>query len=347
MWKIISVSDKPQILVSGPAWVGDMVMAQSLFITLKQRFPDSDIDVLAPAWSNPILARMPEVREAINLPVSHGEFGLLKRYKLGKSLREKKYDQAIVTPRSYKSALVPFFAKAKQRTGYLGEMRYGVLNDIRPLNKNVLTQTVQRYVNLGLDVAVNQIPKIPFPKLSIDKNNLQRLLQELKLNLDKPVIAFLPGAEYGEAKCWPVKYYAELANKLIEQGFQIWILGSEKDHATSETIAKENTAVNLCGNTRLEDSIDLLSVCKIAVTNDSGLMHIAAAVNIPLVAIYGSSTPDYTPPLTTKAKIHYLGLDCSPCFKRKCPLGHTNCLNKITVDDVFTTIKMISEQEEK
>jgi len=336
-----------QILVAGPAWVGDMVMAQSLFITLKQRAHPVEIDVLAPAWSNPILARMPEVREAINLPVSHGEFGLLRRYRLGNSLRTKKYDQAIITPRSYKSALVPFFAKAKQRTGYCGEMRYGLINDIHSLDKNILKQTVQRYVALGLDDGLDansiQPPSIPFPKLIVDENNLQRLLTELKLNLDKPVIAFLPGAEYGEAKRWPVEHYAQLANKLYEQGLQVWILGSEKDYAAAVIITQENKAVNLCGKTRLEDSIDLLSVCKVAVTNDSGLMHIAAAVNIPLVAIYGSSTPDYTPPLTNKAKIQYLGLECSPCFKRKCPLGHTNCLKNITVDNVFETIEVASK----
>ena len=328
-----------QILVAGPAWVGDMVMAQSLFITLKQRAHPVEIDVLAPAWSNPILARMPEVREAINLPVSHGEFGLFRRYKLGHSLRSKHYDQAIITPRSYKSALVPFFAKAKQRTGYRGEMRYGLINDIHSLDKNILKQTVQRYVALGINDDTDQTPTIPFPKLTVDENNLQRLLKELKLNLDKPVIAFLPGAEYGEAKRWPIEYYAELANKLNAQGVQVWILGSEKDRQAAETIAKENSAINLCGVTQLEDSIDLLSVCKSAVTNDSGLMHIAAAVDIPLVAIYGSSTPDYTPPLTNKAKIQYLGLECSPCFKRTCPLGHTNCLKNITVEQVFSDIK--------
>lgn len=331
-----------QILVAGPAWVGDMVMAQSLFITLKQRSSAVEIDVLAPVWSNPILARMPEVREAINLPVSHGEFGLFRRYKLGQSLRSKHYDQAIITPRSYKSALVPFFAKAKQRTGYRGEMRYGLINDIHPLDKNILKQTVQRYVALGLDDGLDtnsvQPPSIPFPKLTVDENNLQRLLTTLKLNLDKPVIAFLPGAEYGEAKRWPIEYYAELANKLNAQGVQVWILGSEKDRQAAEAIAKENSAINLCGVTQLEDSIDLLSVCKSAVTNDSGLMHIAAAVNIPLVAIYGSSTPDYTPPLTNKAKIQYLGLECSPCFKRECPLGHTKCLNDITTDSIFQSV---------
>ena len=337
------MSDVQQILIAGPAWVGDMVMAQSLFITLKQRPQPVEIDVLAPAWSNPILARMPEVRAAINLPVSHGEFGLFRRYQLGKSLRVKKYDQAIITPRSFKSALVPYFAKAKQRTGYRGEMRYGVLNDIHSLDKNILKQTVQRYVALGLDDGLyansTQAPAIPFPTLTVDNNNLQRLLTELDLNLDKPVIALLPGAEYGEAKRWPIEYYRQLANKLCEQGLQVWIFGSEKDYAVAAKIVKGNIAINLCGKTRLEDSIDLLSICKSAVSNDSGLMHIAAAVNVPLVAIYGSSTPDYTPPLTNKVKIQYLGLECSPCFKRICPLGHTNCLKNITVEQVLGDVK--------
>lgn len=332
-----------KILIAGPAWVGDMVMAQSLFMTLKQRSHPVEIDVLAPAWSNPILQRMPEVRAAINLPIKHGELGLIQRYKLGKSLRDKHYDQAIITPRSYKAALVPFFAKARKRTGYRGEMRYGVINDIRVLDKSILKQTVQRYVALGLEGDSDHAPAIPFPKLTVDKNNLQRLLSDFLLKLDKAVIALLPGAEYGEAKRWPVEYFSELASKLEKHGFQVWILGSNKDYETAERIAKGNLAINLCGKTKLEDSIDLLSVCKSAVTNDSGLMHIAAAVDIPLVAIYGSSTPDYTPPLTRKAKIQYLALECSPCFKRVCPLGHTNCLKNISVDAVLNTIENISE----
>ena len=334
----VNIGYTQKILIAGPAWVGDMVMAQSLFITLKQRPHPVEIDVLAPAWSNPILSRMPEVNEVINLPVSHGELGLVSRYQLGKTLRSKNYDQAIITPRSYKSALVPFFAGAKQRTGYRGEMRYGVLNDIHTLDKNILKQTVQRYVALGLDNGFSKAPTTPFPKLTVDEKNLQRLLVELKLNVDNPVVALLPGAEYGEAKRWPIKHYAKLATKLQEQGFQVWILGSKKDHSAAVSISLENKAINLCGETQLEDSIDLLSVCKSAVTNDSGLMHIAAAVDIPFVAIYGSSTPDYTPPLTNKAKTQYLDLECSPCFKRICPLGHTNCLKDISVERVFTDI---------
>src|SRR5690242_4682721 len=140
-----------RILVVGPAWIGDMMMAQSLFITLRQRFPDSAIDVLAPGWSLPLLARMPEVRAAIEMPLGHGEFGFAARRRLGIELRANGYDRAIVLPRSWKSALVPFFARIPQRTGYRGELRYGLLNDIRPLDKTVLTQTVQRFVALGLE----------------------------------------------------------------------------------------------------------------------------------------------------------------------------------------------------
>ncbi|MEJ2142291.1 MAG: lipopolysaccharide heptosyltransferase II [Gammaproteobacteria bacterium] len=334
----MSVTKPQQILVAGPAWVGDMVMAQSLFKTLGQRPHPVEIDVLAPAWSNPILARMPEIRDSINLPVAHGELGLGQRYQLGKSLRSKKYDQAIVTPRSFKAALVPFFARAKQRTGYRGEMRYGVINDMRELDKSVLRQTAQRYVALGLDSNAPQPPSVPFPSLDIDKENLHRLLDQLALNLDKPVIALMPGAEYGEAKRWPLEYYAELAGQLTQQDYHVWVMGSEKDKTAAETIGKDNQAINLCGKTRLEDTIDLLSVCKLAVTNDSGLMHIAAAVDIPLVAIYGSSTPEYTPPLTDKARIEYLDLECSPCFKRDCPLGHTDCLKNISPGMVYNSL---------
>lgn len=335
--------NKPQqLLVAGPAWIGDMVMAQSLFKTLKQRPFPVEIDVLAPAWSNPILARMPEVRDIINLPVEHGELGLARRYQLGKSLRNKQYDQAIITPRSFKAALVPFFARAKQRTGYRGEMRYGVINDMRALDKSILRQTVQRYVALGLDRDSNLPPDTPYPSLDVDKNNLSELLRTLQLKLDKPVIGMMPGAEYGEAKRWPAEYFAELASRLIDEGNQVWLLGSEKDRALAESICKNNSAVNLCGQTRLEDTIDLLSACKVAVTNDSGLMHVAAAVDIPLVAIYGSSTPDYTPPLSSRAAIEYLGLECSPCFKRVCPLGHTDCLKNISPEMVYNSLNRLS-----
>lgn len=328
-----------KILVVGPAWVGDMVMAQSLYKTLQGRHVDVVIDVLAPAWSGPLLRRMPEVRRHIELPLGHGEFGLKTRFRLGRQLASEGYDQAIIIPRSFKAALPPFFAGIPRRTGYKGEMRYGLINDLRPLDKSVLTQTVQRYVALGLDRGAALPPaEIPQPRLSVDTQNQQHLLDELGLSRERPIIGFMPGAEYGPAKRWPPESFARLAQRLIDRGRQVWLFGSDKDKAICADIAAvvdRAELVNLAGRTRLEDAVDLIALVELAVTNDSGLMHIAAAVGREVIAIYGSSSPAYTPPLSDQAQVVYLDLDCSPCFRRECPLGHYRCLRDIAVERVF------------
>ena len=332
-----------KILIAGPAWVGDMVMAQSLYMGLRQRYPDVLIDVLAPAWSGPILKRMPEVRRHIEMPLGHGEFGLAARYRLGRALRSEHYDQAIIIPRSLKEALAPFFAGISMRTGYKGEMRFGLVNDMRPLDKSVLSQTVQRYVALGLgrdeDLPPEQVPQ---PKLDVDPQNQQRLQVEFLLNMEKPVVGFMPGAEYGLAKRWPPEYFAELAQKLIAQGKQVWLFGSAKDQPVCQQIlaAAGEGVIDLSGKTKLEDVVDLIAMTEQVVSNDSGLMHIAAATGRKIVAIYGSSSPRYTPPLTNKAEVVYLGLECSPCFERECPLGHYDCLRKIDVERVFEQCRL-------
>lgn len=339
------MTDKPtRILIAGPAWVGDMVMAQSLFITLKQQEPDCVIDVLAPAWSVPLLQRMPQVHEAIELPVGHNQLKFFTRYQLGKSLRDRRYDRAIITPRSLKSALVPFFARARKRTGYRGEHRYGLLNDIRPLDKRVLTQTVQRYVALGYTADAPLPPPVPQPALSVDETNQQVLVNRLGLPLDKPVVGLMPGAEYGPAKQWPVSHYRELAEELADAGYAVWVFGSAKEKALGEVIALANDSVyNLCGRTELVDVIDLIALTQVCVTNDSGLMHIACATGRPVIALYGSSDPAYTPPLSDSAHILYLGLDCSPCFARTCRYGHTNCLQQITPAQVMGLIDSVQQ----
>ena len=336
-----AAAEPKRYLVVGPSWVGDMVMAQALFKTLRQREANCVIDVIAPQWSLPILQRMPEVRHGIGLPVGHGDFSFSVRRDLGKSLRQESYDQSIVLPRSFKSSLVPFFSSAKTRTGYRGEMRYGLLNDIRPLDKLVLDQTVKRFVALGLNPG--ELPEaIPQPALTIDHKNQQRLCSELSLDLSRPVIAMMPGASYGPAKCWPLEYFAELAAKLTERGNAVWVLGAEGDKSAGEQIiAGIESAKNLCGSTRLEDTVDLLALSATAVSNDSGLMHVAAASGVHVIAMFGSSSPAYTPALTNKKTIHYLNLECSPCFKRECPLTHLNCLRNIHVDDVLASVQML------
>lgn len=324
-------SDGERILVVGPSWVGDMVMAQSLFMTLKASNPDVYIGVVAPAWSLPILERMDEVDEAVALEVGHGEFGWGSRRRLAATLRGR-FDRAIVLPRSWKSALVPFLARIPKRTGFTGEQRLLLLNERRELDKTVLDQTVKRFVSLGvsLEGARQGDFMLPAPRLRCDPANQARLLEALALG-GRPAIAFMPGAEYGPAKQWPLAYFHSLAGSLVERGFEVWVLGGPKDQADGETIAQDLPHVhNLCGRTQLADAVDLLAACQQAVTNDSGLMHVAAAAGARIQAIYGSSSPAYTPPLTSNAEIHYLALDCSPCFQRICPLGHTNCLNHIS-----------------
>ena len=316
-----------------------MVMAQSLFMRLKQRWPDAAIDVLAPGWSLPLIARMPQVRAGIPMPLGHGEFSLAERRRIGRELRGKGYTQAIVLPGSWKSALIPWFAQVPTRTGYLGEMRYGLLNDIRALDEKVLLTTVQRFVALAED-STAVAPAIPAPLLRVDEANGAKLAEKFRLDPRAPV-ALMPGAEYGPAKQWPADYYGTLAKKLGEAGAQCWIFGSASERELGEQIRKvsEGAAVNLCGETQLPDVVDLLARCRAAVSNDSGLMHVAAAAGVPVVAIYGSSTPDFTPPLTERKHVHYLRLSCSPCFERTCPLFHYNCLRDIKPMDVRESLK--------
>lgn len=321
-----------RILVVGPSWVGDMVMAQSLFITLKEHAPDCVIDVMGPKWSAPMLERMPQVRRAIVLETGHGQTGLRTRWRLGRSLKGE-YDRAIVLPRSLKSALVPFFAGIPRRVGFTGEQRYVLLTERRRLDKAVLDQTVKRFVALGLPVEGTS-DAIPDPHLRVDTERRQAL--RVTHGLTRPLIAMMPGAEYGPAKQWPLAYFRQVAEAMIERGYQVLVLGGPKDVDAGEAISQGLEGVlNLCGQTTLTDAVDLLGACEQAVSNDSGLMHVAAAVGTHVQAIYGSSSPNYTPPLTQARDIHWLNLTCSPCFERTCPLGHTRCLNDLEPSQVI------------
>ena len=334
------------ILIIGPSWVGDMVMAQTLFQCLKQRHPDCQIDVLAPDWSRPLLERMPEVRRALSLPFGHGELNMAARRQLGHSLRDR-YQQAILLPNSLKSALVPFFARIPQRTGWRGEMRYILLNDIRRLDKARYPLMIERFMALAFEPDAALPNPYPRPRLHIDANSSNIALARFGLELDRPVLALCPGAEFGEAKRWPANHYAAVADAKIRAGWQVWLFGSKSDHAVGESIREglfpelQEEIVNLAGETSLAEAIDLLSCADAVVSNDSGLMHVAAALSRPLVAVYGSTSPQFTPPLGEQVEIVRLGLECSPCFKRTCPLGHYNCLRDLAPASVLAALERL------
>jgi heptosyltransferase-2 len=336
-----------RILVIAPAWIGDMIMAHTFFQLLKRENPQSIIDVVAPAATLPLTKRMPEISTAFDLRIGHKKLSLGTRYRLGKLLRKNHYEQAIILPNSIKSALLPLFAKIPLRSGFLGEHRYFLLNDIRDLDKSL--KMFQRYASLAFKAHSALPSELPHPRFSIDKKHQQQTLQQLQLKLDKPILVLCPGAEYGRAKRWGLEYFAKLAVHYTQQGWQVWILGGPNDVTPAHTIQQfsQHQCINLVGKTKLLDAIDLLSLAKVAVTNDSGLMHMAAALDIPLVALYGSSSPEHTPPLSKKAKILWLHLFCSPCFKRECPLSgndHMRCLIDITPVMVQSAISELLEK---
>lgn len=337
-----------KILIIGPSWIGDMVMAQSLFKELRAQHPDCIIDVLAPTWSSPLLTRMPEVNRVIEMPIGHGTLNIGLRWRLGKQLKMAEYNQAIVLPNSFKSALIPFFAKIPKRTGWRGEMRYGLLNDARTLIKDSYPLMVQRFVALAREPNT-PIERLMRPKLTVNAAEQQQTLKKFNLNLQTPIVVLCPGAEFGESKRWPPHYYAQVASEKITQGFRVWIMGSSNDSELAQTIRNlinhddQIHCINLAGRTTLSEAIDLMDCATAIVTNDSGLMHIGSALNKPMVVVYGSTSPDFTPPLHDKVKIESLKLPCSPCFKRQCPLKHMNCLNDLLPEQVLTALDSVEQ----
>jgi len=328
----------PKILIVGPSWVGDMVMTQSLCHALRQRYPNVSIDILAPRWSEPIIARMPGVNEAIGHDLGHGKFNLADRMQIAKKLQLKKYDQAIVIPGSWKSALIPWLAKIPIRTGYRREMRYGLLNDIHKLDKKKLPLMVQRLVSLAWPKASDTQDRLAVinPKLKVHDTIGVMLRYNLANKGGQSILALCPGAEFGSAKMWPADHYAMLATEKLALGWQVWLFGSAQDSVVAQEINSkcQDQCTNLAGKTTLSDAVDLLSMADLVVANDSGLMHVACALGCNVVAIYGSTSPSFAPPLSARSKVVTLHLDCQPCRQRECPLKHHKCMEDLTPEVV-------------
>lgn len=337
------MTDSRDILVIGPSWIGDMVMAQALFKALKQDAPQAAIDVTAPAWALGVLARMPEVRNAIAMPFAHGEARLAERWRFGRSLKGR-YRSAYVLPGSWKSAIVPFAAAIPERVGYLKEQRWGLLNRIVGLPKVQKKKTMTTYQAL-LDRRVFDDPvRLLKPSLSVDGANQDRLLKRFDLSRDRFAI-LVPGAEFGPAKRWPARHFAAVAKDFLRNGMKVALVGSTKDREAAEEIrALAPEAIDMTGLTCIIDVIDLAAAARCVVANDSGLLHIAAAVGVPVVGIYGSTSADHTPPQSNRAATVSLKLPCSPCGKRICPLGHLDCLEKLEPELVSDALLSLAKR---
>jgi len=297
------------------------------------------VDVLVPPWCAPVYARMRGIRRIIETPFSHGKFDIAARKRLGIELRGEGYTHAFVLPNSWKSALVPFFARVPKRVGYTGEARWGLLTDARRIDKRMYPRLVDRFAALAVPPG-GLVPMPPSPGLLPDVRNRADAMRALRLKTDRPVVIMCPGAEYGPAKRWPPNQFAELAAMFLRDGLQVWIIGSPNDRMATDAVLNslgENVhkVRDLTGRTDLGTAIDILSAASLVVSNDSGLMHAAAAVGVPLVALFGSSSPAYTPPLSPTAQIARIDISCSPCFKRECPLGHFKCMRELKPPIVY------------
>jgi heptosyltransferase-2 len=329
-----------RVLIVAPSWIGDTLLAQPLFARLHEKHPGLVLDALAPAWTKPVLERMPEISETFVSPFAHGELHLGERYRLGKSLRDRRYDEAIVLPNTIKAALVPFFARIPVRTGFIGEGRRGLLNRVHRLDRKALPLMAERYAQLAEAPGEPVHRPLSPVRLAVNEANRDAAVKHFGLDCSRPIAVFAPGAEFGPAKRWPTRHFAALATLLAARGFAVWLVGSPKERALGEEIAAaaSGAARNLCGAMDLASAIDIMSAASVVVSNDSGTMHVAAALGRPLVALYGSSSPDHTPPLGP-ARIARIPIECSPCFKRECPLKHFRCMGDLTPERVLAEVE--------
>ncbi|HEY5899798.1 MAG TPA: lipopolysaccharide heptosyltransferase II [Burkholderiales bacterium] len=315
----------PRILVVAPNWIGDALMAQPLLARLKKERPGVKLDILAPEWVAPVARRMPEVDDVITAAFRHGALQFGSRWRLGRSLRARGYREAIVLPNSWKAALVPFFAGIALRRGYVGESRYGLLNSLHRRRDEPMRE---HYARLSQAPGGTLVGALVEPRLNVDPARVAAT--QARFGVQGRYVALCPGAEYGPAKRWP--YFAELAARL---DLPAVVLGSKNDAPAAAGLGGKN----LVGQTTLDEAMDLIAGAEAVVSNDSGLMHVAAALGRPLVALFGSSSPEKTPPLSTRARVLWLKPECSPCFERECPLGHFRCMRELSVERVLEEMK--------
>ena len=340
------------ILIIAPNWIGDAVSTQPLLANLKVLYPNSKIDILASNWVAPVYRACSEVHEVIEAKFEHKKLQWNLRKQLAKVIEAKNYQACFVLPNSFKSALIPWLANIPFRIGYRGELRFGLinlaLNNPSKVNRPPMVEHYLALSQLLKDDESISLDRLA-PKLNVSgaaKQQVEQKLQGANINSDS-IYAICPGAEYGPSKRWPTEYFAVLAQQLIKQNSnnQIILLGSKSDHSLAQEITSQGQQAsnihNWCGNTSLDEAIALIGMSKAVVSNDSGLMHIAAALQIPQVAIFGSSDPAHTPPLSDRAKIIWLNMSCSPCHKRVCPLGHLRCLKDILPEQVLTTLNTL------
>jgi heptosyltransferase II len=331
-------------LVISPNWIGDAVMAQPLLQLLRAQHPQRAIDVLAPPSVAPVWRAMAQVDSVLETPFRHGALQLRERWRYAQVLRRRGYVDAYVLPNTLKYALIPWLAGIARRVGYKGEMRHGLIN-VMHHDELPPRAMVPFYAALAHTPAL-RAAAAPRPVMQASEQQFNAACDRIGLARDGAVVAFAPGAEFGAAKRWPAAHFAALAASIVQSApdVRIVLLGSPKDKPVCDEIVAIAGAArvhNLAGSTRLDEAIALIARAHAVVANDSGLLHIASALNRPVVALYGPTDPDHAPPFSDIAHALSLRLACSPCRQRECPLGHQDCMQKMGTDVVWKVLEPV------
>ena len=342
------MNGEPRTLVISPNWIGDAVMAQPLLQLLKQAHPGRAIDVLAPPAVAPVWRAMAEVDTVLETPFRHRALQLRERWRYARLLRTRGYAAAYVLPNTLKYALIPALAGIAVRVGYKGEMRYGLINRMHH-DDTPPRPMVAFYAALAGQPGVPAPVAALRPRMAVAHETMIQTCIAHGVDPGKPLVVFAPGAEFGAAKKWPAQHFAGLAQAILaaNPATQIAMLGSPKDKQAGDAIlalAGQSGLINLAGVTKLDEALALIARADAVVANDSGLLHIASALNRPVVALYGPTDPDHAPPFADIAKSISLRLDCAPCRQRECPLGHHNCMQLMGTPLVWQALAPMLER---
>lgn len=336
--------DQRPILIVPYVWIGDFVRCHSVVRVLKERFPDRPIDMLASKLTAPLAAFMPGVRKAIAFDIPRKKAAFSENFALAKILRAENYGSALIMSRKWKAAFAPWLAGIPERTGVFGEARVLLLNDIRWDEK-----THKRMIDQSCALALPKnapLPAVwPLPQLAVSEAQADDWRGRMNVTKGTRAVALAPGS-VGEAKRWPVAYYAEAAKQLAESGTEVWVIGGpdEKPFA-QEIVAHAGEGVRDFTGGKLSDGVIALSLASAVVANDSGLLHVSAAIGVPAIGMFGPTDPAKWAPINPVAELitHEPLLDCQYCMQYVCPLTHHNCMREVPPSRVVESVRRAIE----
>jgi heptosyltransferase II len=334
-----AAADNSAILIVPYVWIGDFVRCHSVVRLLRQRFPDRPIDMLATTLCAPLADYMPGLRKALVADLPRSRLALAEQASLAKRLKREAYRTALVMPRTWKSTLAPFFAGIPERIGFVGEARFILLNDLR-FGERKLPRMVDRCAALALPAGAELPPEWPAPQLQVPPAEAASWRERRGLDGERrPIVAMAPGA-VGPSKRWPSSAYGAVARQLLADDFAVWVLGGPNEKPLAAEIVADTQARDLTGHD-LRDAILALASASVAVSNDSGVLHIAAALGTPSIGIFGPTSPWHWAPLNPLQAIIETAseLACRPCHKPVCRFGHHRCMREIAPEQVIAATR--------